>query len=205
MCTVLKMKTTKAKHLRQTSGHQFKGLPSSLKVKRPIWGKSLKVSRQMVPAVLKRAMHTWSCFTKRGRVLLFSPDFLSTKQIKAYPRKKDEIRIMSNKRIFKTRSVNNGLKNPNYLKTHCYFDFFNTGMNMQHRIITWADDGLVLYNHYLSNKKKISSVSLGKKRIECVTHNFSRPPTYFCVRSDRSDWVTSKHEFLISLSYRSSW
>lgn len=107
-CT--QMKTTKAKHLRQTSGHQFKGLPSSLKVKRPIWGKSLKVSRQMVPAVLKRAMHTWSCFTKRGRVLLFSPDFLSTKQIKAYPRKKDEIRIMPNKRIFKTRSVNNGLK-----------------------------------------------------------------------------------------------
>lgn len=26
-------------------------------------------------------------------------------------------------------------------------------MNMQHRIITWADDGFVLYNHYLSKKK----------------------------------------------------
>lgn len=73
-------------YFRHTNKHQFKGLPSSLKVNRPIWGKSLKVSRQMVPAVLKRAMHTWSCFTKRGRVLLFSPDFLSTKQIKAYPR-----------------------------------------------------------------------------------------------------------------------
>lgn len=63
-------------------------LPSSLKVKRPIWGKSLNVSRQIVPAVLKRAMQTWSCFTKRGRVLLFSPVFLSTKQIKACIRKK---------------------------------------------------------------------------------------------------------------------
>lgn len=57
--------------------------PSSRKVKRPIWGKSLKVSRQMVPAVLRRAMHTWSCLTKRGRVLLLSPVFLSTRQIKA--------------------------------------------------------------------------------------------------------------------------
>lgn len=37
----------------------------------------------MVPAVRKRAMHTWSCFTNRGRVLLFSPVFLSTRQIKA--------------------------------------------------------------------------------------------------------------------------
>lgn len=60
--------------------------PSSRKVKRPIWGKSLKVSRQMVPAVLRRAMHTWSCLTKRGRVLLLSPVFLSTRQIKACKR-----------------------------------------------------------------------------------------------------------------------
>lgn len=57
--------------------------PSSRKVNRPIWGKSLNVSRQMVPAVRRRAMHTWSCFTNRGRVLLFSPVFLSTRQIKA--------------------------------------------------------------------------------------------------------------------------
>lgn len=101
-CEARRMRTHQGPHLRDTSRHQCKGLPSSLKVKRPIWGKSLKVSRQMVPAVLKRAMHTWSCFTKRGRVLLFSPDFLSTKQIKAYPREKDEIRTL-NKRIFKTR------------------------------------------------------------------------------------------------------
>lgn len=58
-------------------------LPSSRKVNRPIWGNSLKVSRQMVPAVRRRAMQTWSCFTNRGRVLLFSPVFLSTIQIKA--------------------------------------------------------------------------------------------------------------------------
>lgn len=57
-------------------------LPSSLKVNRPIWGNSLKVSRQMVPAVRRRAMQTWSCLTNRGRVLLFSPVFLSTRQIK---------------------------------------------------------------------------------------------------------------------------
>ncbi len=37
----------------------------------------------MVPDVLRRAMHTWSCLTKRGRVLLLSPVFLSTIQIKA--------------------------------------------------------------------------------------------------------------------------
>lgn len=75
-------------------------LPSSLKVKRPIWGKSLNVSRQMVPAVLKRAMQTWSCFTKRGRVLLFSPVFLSTKQIKACERKKNNSCECENKGYF---------------------------------------------------------------------------------------------------------
>lgn len=57
--------------------------PSSLRVNRPIWGKSLKVSRQMTPAARSLAMHTWSCLTNRGRVLLFSPVFLSTRQIKA--------------------------------------------------------------------------------------------------------------------------
>lgn len=57
--------------------------PSSLRVNRPIWGKSLKVSKQMIPAARSLAMHTWSCLTKRGRVLLFSPVFLSTRQIKA--------------------------------------------------------------------------------------------------------------------------
>ena len=36
-------------------------------------------------------------------------------------------------------------------QTHCYFDLLDTGMNMQHRIVPWADDGLVLYDHYLSN------------------------------------------------------
>lgn len=64
-------------------------------------------------------------------------------------------------------------------KTHCYFDFLNTGMNVQHCIITWADDGFVLYNHYLSNKQKNSYLYLqGKKECakvpnivaqECVT------------------------------------
>lgn len=41
------------------------------------------------------------------------------------------------------------------LKTHRYLNFLNAGMNMQHRIITWADDGFVLYNHYLSKKQNI--------------------------------------------------
>lgn len=49
-----------------------------------------------------------------------------------------------------------------YFKTYCYFDFFNTGMDMQHRVIAWADDGLVLYNHYLSNKNS-HVLSLGQK------------------------------------------
>lgn len=74
--------------LQQSVAAAEAALPSSLKVKRPIWGKSLNVSRQIVPAVRKRAMQTWSCFTKRGRVLLFSPVFLSTKQIKACIKKK---------------------------------------------------------------------------------------------------------------------
>lgn len=65
-------------------------LPSSRKVNRPIWGNSLKVSRQMVPAVRRRAMQTWSCLTNRGRVLLFSPVFLSTRQIKAWRRSKEK-------------------------------------------------------------------------------------------------------------------
>lgn len=58
-------------------------LPSSLSVNRPIWGKSLNVSKQITPAARSLAIHTWSCLTKRGRVLLFSPVFLSTRQIKA--------------------------------------------------------------------------------------------------------------------------
>lgn len=67
----------------------IEALPSSRKVNRPIWGKSLKVSRQMVPAVRRRAMQTWSCLTNRGRVLLLSPVFLSTRQIKACRRNKE--------------------------------------------------------------------------------------------------------------------
>lgn len=68
-------------HKRETFPAVF--LPSSLSVNRPIWGKSLKVSKQMTPAARSLAMHTCSCFTKRGRILLFSPVFLSTRQIKA--------------------------------------------------------------------------------------------------------------------------
>ena len=65
--------------------------PSSRSVNRPIWGNSLKASRQMAPAhTSKRTMAIWSCFIKRGRVLLFSP-FLSTRQIKFCGRR-DEIR-----------------------------------------------------------------------------------------------------------------
>lgn len=54
------------------------------------------------------------------------------------------------------------------MKTHCYFDFLNTGVNMQHRIITWADDRFVLYDHYLSNKKiHIFIPGVKKKSTEC--------------------------------------
>lgn len=68
----------------------------------------------MVPAVLAGNAHL-ILFHKTGSSLtFFSPDFLSTKQIKA---------------VISTS--------------------FNTGMNMQHRIITWADDGLGAHNHYL--------------------------------------------------------
>ena len=38
-------------------------------------------------------------------------------------------------------------------QTHCYLDLLDTGMNMQHRIVPWADDGFVLYDHYLSSQK----------------------------------------------------
>jgi hypothetical protein len=56
---------------------------------------------------------------------------------------------LSGHNILKTQITNKQMCYPKN-QTHCYFDFFDTGMNMQHRIIPWADDGLVLYNHYLS-------------------------------------------------------
>ena len=45
-----------------------------------------------------------------------------------------------------------GALNDQRIATHCYFDFLNAGVNVQHRVIARADDGLVLYDHYLSNK-----------------------------------------------------
>ena len=56
---------------------------SSRKVNRPICGKSLNCSRQIIPEHSIRIIATWSCFTNLGRVFDFSPDFLSTKHIRA--------------------------------------------------------------------------------------------------------------------------
>lgn len=57
---------------------------SSRSVNRPICGKSLNCSRQINPEHSILIIATWSCFTKRGRVLDFSPVFLSTRQIRAW-------------------------------------------------------------------------------------------------------------------------
>lgn len=58
-------------------------LLSSRSVKRPICGKSLNCSRQIIPEHSILIIATWSCFTNLGRVFDFSPVFLSTKQIRA--------------------------------------------------------------------------------------------------------------------------
>lgn len=51
--------------------------PSSLSVKRAIWGKSLKFSTQMTPAACRVAITTWSCFTNLGFLEIFFPVFRS--------------------------------------------------------------------------------------------------------------------------------
>ena len=59
-------------------------VPSSLRVNRPNCGWSLKVSMQMVSSATNRTIAIWSCLINRGRVLDFSPVFLSTKQMIAF-------------------------------------------------------------------------------------------------------------------------
>ena len=134
-------------------------LPSSRKVNRPIWGNSLKVSRQIVPAVRKRAMQTWSCLTNRGRVLLFSPVFLSTKQIKAYKKRNNRIQ-----RIYLRRKKNTPYSSTNCFwrqfergwatltESYCNLHFLNAGMNVKDCIVTWTDDGFVFNDDNLGRR-----------------------------------------------------
>lgn len=59
-------------------------LPSSRSVNRPIWGKSLNVSMQIMPPFTSiLAITTWSCLTNLGNICFFSPVFLSSRQRKA--------------------------------------------------------------------------------------------------------------------------
>ena len=65
-----------------TSKHKHR--PSSRRVKRPICGKSLNVSRQISPPLTSiLAIAIWSCFTNLGFICVFSPVFLSMMQISA--------------------------------------------------------------------------------------------------------------------------
>ena len=59
-------------------------IPSSLRVNRPIWGKSLNGSIQITPAASRRIIAIWSCLTNRGRTFDFSLVFLSTRQMSAF-------------------------------------------------------------------------------------------------------------------------
>ena len=84
-------------------------LPSSLNVKRPICGKSLKASKQTLPAgTSSRTIALWSCFTNLGLCADFSP-FLSIRQINAYNAKGDDLyknkkhpKVKTNSVIFRT-------------------------------------------------------------------------------------------------------
>lgn len=113
-------------------------LPSSRRVNRPIWGNSLKVSRQMVPAVRRRAMQTWSCFTNRGRVLLFSPVFLSTIQIKAWRRHESNRRRHA--MPLETTPPPQSLST---FRSYRNLHLLNAGVNVKHCVVTWTDDGFV--------------------------------------------------------------
>jgi len=61
-----------------------KNVPSSRNVNRPICGKSLNASRQIIPpSISRRTIATWSCLIKRGRTVLFSFVFLSIRHSSA--------------------------------------------------------------------------------------------------------------------------
>ena len=57
-------------------------LPSSLRVNRPICGKSANLSIHITPAVCRRASATWSCLINLGLCDDFLPVFLSIRAIR---------------------------------------------------------------------------------------------------------------------------
>lgn len=123
--------------------------PSSLRVNRPIWGKSLKVSRQMTPAARSLAMHTWSCLTNRGRVLLFSPVFLSTRQIKAcrwdLQRFQLQIQRVQSVAVAATYNSYNKKKGEIYRwATHCDLHLLDAGVDVEDCVVTRTNDWFVL-------------------------------------------------------------
>lgn len=98
----------------------------------------------MVPAVRRRAMHTWSCFTNRGRVLLFSPVFLSTIQIKACGRHKQT----HSGDILTPTSLKQSQVFPNdplhaFFKSYRNLHLLNAGVNVENSVVTRTDDGFV--------------------------------------------------------------
>ena len=69
------------KHQQTHITYWLQDQPSSRSVKRAICGKSLKVSRQMTPAVCSSAIITWSCLTNLG---LFVATFPVLRSINAF-------------------------------------------------------------------------------------------------------------------------
>lgn len=151
--------------------------PSSRKVNRPIWGNSLKVSRQMVPAVRRRAMQTWSCFTNRGRVLLFSPVFLSTIQIKACGRygsrrasHQENVRARVERRLSNTPSSPPPCSSGSYRNLH----LLNAGVNVKDRVVTWTDDGFVFDDDDLWTEERREEDEEGEERpVQCRVRLFT--------------------------------
>lgn len=99
----------------------------------------------MVPAVRKRAMQTWSCLTNRGRVLLFSPVFLSTRQIKAWRGRK------ANK-LLNTSTNSLQVLLAEVKDSHRDLHFFNACMNVKNCVVTWTDDRFVFNDDNLWRK-----------------------------------------------------
>lgn len=100
----------------------------------------------MTPAARSLAMHTCSCFTKRGRILLFSPVFLSTRQIKACRQDLNSSNAeihwwLKDEHKCKTQCLFNW--------THCDLHFLYAGVDVEDGIIAGTNYWFVLNDHNL--------------------------------------------------------
>ena len=101
----------------------------------------------MTPAARSLAIHTWSCFTKRGRVLLFSPVFLSTRQIKAYIR---DVKSWTTPKLIWSDTV----KKKSRAVTYCDLHLFDAGVDVEDCIVTRTNDWFVLNDDDLRYMKR---------------------------------------------------